>query len=377
MWFLNPGIGIAAIYLSFRDLAFMNQSVIAMLHVPIDAPIHEVVKRIDMSGRLSLALLVDAQERLLAVITDGDVRRGLLSGLTLADPGSSLLAIKTQMPNPQAVTALLGTDAARLLEMMQERHIRQIPLLDELGRVADIITLNDLLPTQLPELRAVIMAGGLGTRLRPLTDDTPKPMLHVAGRPAMEWIVGQLRDAGIRRMIVTTHYKPEKIMDHFGDGKDFGVELTYVNEDKPMGTGGALGLMGRPESPFLVINGDVITHLDIRKMLDFHQEHAAEMTMAVNLHRLEIPYGVVECQGPLVRSLREKPSIPVMVNAGIYLLQPSVHTFIPQGKHFNMTDLIQWLLDAGKVVVGFPIREYWMDIGCPTDYLKVQTHLDS
>ena len=355
----------------------MNQSVIATLHVAADAPIREVVKRIDLSGRLSLALLVDAEARLLAVITDGDVRRGLLGGLTLEDAGSSLLAIKAQMPNPQAVTAALGTDPVRLLEIMQERHIRQVPLLDELGRVADIITLNDLLPTQLPELRAVIMAGGFGTRLRPLTDDTPKPMLPVAGRPAMEWIVGQLRDAGIRRMHVTTHYKPEKIMEHFGDGKDFGVELTYVNEDRPLGTGGALGLMSPPEGPILVINGDIITHLDVQKMLAFHQEYEADLTVAISRHELEIPYGVVDCQGPLVRSLREKPKLPVMVNAGIYLLQPSVHAFIPQGQHFNMTDLIQWLLDAGKKVVGFPIREYWMDIGGHQDYSKAQAHLDA
>jgi dTDP-glucose pyrophosphorylase/CBS domain-containing protein len=356
----------------------MNQTHLATLQVSTLATIQEVVKRIDLSGRLSLALLVDEDKRLQAVITDGDVRRGLLGGLGLQDPAQRLLDIKAGMPNPQAVTSRLGEDPTRLLQLMQERHVRQIPLLDEAGRVADIITMNDLLPTQAPELRAVIMAGGFGTRLRPLTNDTPKPMLSVAGRPVMEWIVAQLRDAGIRRMNVTTHYKPEKIKEHFGDGRAFGVELNYVNEELPLGTGGALGLMEPPDGPSLVINGDVITHLDILKMLDFHQEHEADMTVAISQQQMEVPFGVVDCEGAAVRQLREKPKIALMVNAGIYLLEPNVYSFIPPGRgHFNMTDLIQWLLDAGRTVVGFPILEYWLDIGERGAFDKAQDHLSS
>lgn len=356
----------------------MNQTLIAALHVSLHATIQEVVKRIDMSGRLSLALLVDEEERLKAVITDGDVRRGLLGGLVLSDQAQRLLDIKQGMPNPRAVTGALGQDPSSLLELMQERHVRQIPLLDERGRVADIITMNDLLPTQAPEIRAVIMAGGFGTRLRPLTNDMPKPMLPVAGRPVMEWIVGQLRDAGIRRMIVTTHYKPEKIQEHFGNGQAFGVELDYVNEDRPLGTGGALGLMEPPSGPSLVINGDVITHLDITKMVDFHQDHSADMTVAITPQELEVPYGVIDCEGAVVKQLREKPKISLMVNAGIYLLQPEVYAFIPHdGEPMNMTDLIQRLMDAGRVVVGFPIREYWLDIGERKAFEKAQDHLTS
>ncbi len=342
------------------------------LHIASGTTLRDAIRAIDASGRLSIALLVDEERRLLAVITDGDVRRGLLAGLTLDTPVSELLAIKALEPNPQAVTASVDTDSAELLHKMQERHIRQIPLLDDKGRVADIITLSELLPTHSQELRAVIMAGGFGTRLRPLTDTTPKSMLPIAGRPIMEWIVEKLRNAGIRQVKVATHFMPEKIKDYFGDGQSFGVEMEYVNEDRPLGTGGALGLMAQPAEPFLVINGDVLTEIDFQKMLDFHQEQEAEMTVAINLHQVEIPYGVIDCTGPLVTRLREKPRMNLLVNAGIYLLQPTVYQHIPHDTYFNMTDLIQWLLDAGRRVVGFPIREYWMDIGQHPDYSQAQ-----
>lgn len=338
----------------------------------VDRPMRDIIRAIDASGRLSVALLVDEAGRLLAVVTDGDVRRGLLAGFGMDTPARELLAIKAMEPNPQAVTAQVGADPAELLSIMQERHIRQIPLLDESGQVTDIITLNELLPTQPQGLRAVIMAGGFGTRLKPLTDRMPKPMLPVAGRPVMEWIVEKLRHAGIRQLKVTTHFMPEKIMDHFGDGQSFGVEMEYVNEDRPLGTGGALGLIEQPTDPFLVINGDVLTEVDYQKMLDFHQEHEADMTVAINLHQVEVPYGVIDCTGPLITRLQEKPRMNLLVNAGIYLLQPTVYQFIPQDTHFNMTDLIQWLLEGGRRVVGFPIREYWMDIGQHPDYTQAQ-----
>ena len=351
----------------------MNQRFLESLHIGLEAPLRDLVRCIDRSGRMSIALLTDEEGKLINVITDGDVRRGLLAGLTLGAAARELLPIKLGVPNSVAVTAPIGTTPMALMALMQERHVRQIPLLDELGRVADLVTLAELLPESPQALTAVIMAGGFGTRLRPMTDHTPKPMLPVGGRPVMEWIVDQLRAAGIHQVKVSTHYKPEKIMDHFGDGHAFGVEMEYVNEDRPLGTGGVLGLMDQPDDPFLVINGDVLTQIDFQKMLDFHQEHQAEMTVAVNLHQLEIPFGVVECSGPNIQALREKPCLPVLINAGIYLLQPSVHQLIPQkGERFNMTDLVQWLLDAGRTVVGFPIREYWTDIGQHASYNQAQ-----
>jgi dTDP-glucose pyrophosphorylase/CBS domain-containing protein len=351
----------------------VNLSAINALHIGLDTPLREVVSCIDRSAAMSIALLADADRRLINVITDGDVRRGLLAGLDLDAQAKQLLPIKAGMPNPEAITAPAGTATANLIALMQAHHVRQVPLLDALGRVVDIATLAELLPQSPQAISAVIMAGGFGTRLQPLTDTLPKPMLPVGGRPVMEWIVDQLRSSGIHRMKVSTHYLPEKIMEHFGDGSAFGVEMEYVNEDRPLGTGGVLGLLERHDEPMLVINGDVLTAIDFQKMHDFHQEHGADLTVALTLQQLEIPFGVVECVGTAVTGLREKPRVPVLVNAGIYLLQPSVHDFIPKGgERFNMTDLIQWLLDAGRKVVGFPIREYWTDIGQHQAYNQAQ-----
>lgn len=351
----------------------MNLTFIKTLQIGLDATLRELVACIDRSGRLSIALLADDAGQLINVITDGDVRRGLLAGLTLDSPTRDLLPIKKGMPIPEAITAPAGTSPVDLLLLMQARRIRQVPLLDPHGGVVDIASLSDLLPQPPPDISAVIMAGGFGTRLRPMTDNTPKPMLPVGGRPVMEWVVEQLKSAGIRRVMVTTHYLPEKIQQHFGDGSAFGMEMEYVNEDRPLGTGGALGLIEQSGGPLLVINGDVLTRVDFRKMLDYHLENEADLTVAVNQRQMEIPFGVVECTGSRITAMQEKPVFSVLVNAGIYLLQPSVQAFIPQGgSHFNMTDLIQWLLDAGRNVVSFPIREYWTDIGQHDAYQKAQ-----
>ena len=232
--------------------------------------------------------------------------------------------------------------------------------------------IDNLIPTQDLPIQAVIMAGGLGIRLRPLTEDLPKPMLPVGGKPLMELVIEQLRQIGIRRVNVTTHYKPEKISDHFGDGSSFGIDLQYINEDKPLGTGGALGLIDAPKETMLVINGDILTQVDFRAMLAYHQEHRAVMTVAVRQYDIKVPYGVIECEESRVCALKEKPQMHFLVNAGIYLLEPKVYEFIPKHEHFNMTDLIQRLLDSDQIVTSFPIIEYWLDIGKLADYEQAQ-----
>ena len=319
-----------------------------------------------------IVLVTNEERRLLGTITDGDVRRAVLAGESLDTSVSKLLARKAGSPYPEPVTAGVGTERAALLQLMQERVIRQVPLLDADGRVVGLVTLDDLLPDQVLPLQAVIMAGGFGTRLRPLTEDLPKSMLPVGDRPLMELIVGQLRQAGIRRVNIATHYMAESIIEHFGDGHDFGVELNYVTEERPLGTAGALGLMQTPQELLLVINGDILTRVDFRAMLAYHQEHEADLTVAVRRYDLNVPYGVIESDGVFVRGLAEKPLLSLFVNAGIYLLEPSVHHYIPHDQRFDMTDLIQRLLDEGRPVVSFPILEYWLDIGHHADYLQAQ-----
>lgn len=322
-----------------------------------------------------IALVVDGERRLLFTITDGDLRRAVLHGLSLELTIEQWAKQRLEQGNLHPITMPLGTPLAKLRLRMQAEDLRHIPLVDETGSVVDLALLNEIVTKE--DFSAVIMAGGYGTRLRPLTEELPKPLLPVGGRPLMERIIEQLRQAGIQRVNVTTHYLSEKIVNHFGDGKAFGVDINYVTEDRPLGTAGALGLMAEPNEPLLVINGDILTQLDFRTMLSFHREHQAEMTVGVRQYDLQVPYGVMECDGPYVREVREKPLLSFLVNAGIYLLAPSVYRYIPDGQRFDMTDLIQRLLDDGRPVVSFPIVEYWLDIGQHADYEQAEIDVTS
>jgi len=349
---------------------------ITMLSISISDPIRTAIRCIDKNS-CGIALVIDDSGHLLGTITDGDIRRAILAGQSLDAPVHDFLKRKSELSPQPPVTAPVGTDPQDLLKLMNEQSVRQVPLLDEKDRVADLVIMDDVMTINRPLLEAVIMAGGKGARLRPLTEELPKPMLPVGGRPLMERIVKQLQQAGIRQINVMTHYKPEKIIEHFGDGRKYGVELSYVNEDLPLGTGGALGLLTPPRETQLVINGDILTQVDFKAMLTFHQDNKADMTVAVSHYGIMVPYGVVECEGAQIRSLKEKPQLGFFVNAGIYLLEPSVYKLIPNGQYFNMTDLIRWLLDAGQTVVSFPIREYWLDIGKHSDYMKAQNDAEN
>jgi dTDP-glucose pyrophosphorylase len=340
-----------------------------------DHSIRDAINRMDVS-RLGIILIVDGHLKLQGTITDGDVRRAMLAQLDMDSPVSVILARKSGTPYERPITAPETPQGASHLELLQKHNILHLPIVDGDERVIGLVTRDDFLKDQALSLRAVIMAGGVGRRLMPRTKDTPKPMLHVGNRPLLEIIVEQLRDAGVRRFHVTTHHKPEKICEHFGDGHQFGVDMRYVTEDRPLGTAGALALMEVPSETTLVINGDILTGVDVRRMLDFHREHHAELTVAVSQYDLEVPFGVVECNGPMVERIKEKPVFNyVVVNAGLYLLEPSVYPFVPSGQPSDMTDLIQRLLDAGRPVCSFPIREYWLDIGDHKDYEKAQHHI--
>jgi NDP-sugar pyrophosphorylase family protein len=312
---------------------------------------------------------VDQERRLLGTITDGDIRRAMLASLDLDVPVRVLIERQRELDEgrPVPLTARDGTAKAELVALMQRHVVRQIPLVDDDRRVVGIALLNELIETQGPPLRAVVMAGGFGTRLGELTREVPKPMLPVGDRPLLERIVSQLRDAGITQMNLTTHYLPDAIAAHFGDGRDFGVEIEYVSEERPLGTAGALGLL-EGEGPILVVNGDILTGVDFRSMHRFHDEHQASMTVAVRPFEVTIPYGLVDLEGEGVRGISEKPLVQGFVNAGIYLLEREATTFIQTGEACDMPDLIERLVQAGRRVVGFPLREYWLDIGHVNDY---------
>ncbi len=329
------------------------------------------------ANRAKIALVIDEDGQLLDTITDGDIRRAILAEVALSSPVSLLRETKVYSPYRQPTTALVGTDAPTLLRLLREHSIRQIPLLDEAGRVVDLVTLNDLAEAGALPLHAVIMAGGFGVRLRPLTDDLPKPMLPVGDRPLLELIIERLRQAGIRRISVLTHYKSEAITGYFGDGSAFGVNIDYVLEDKPLGTAGALTLLSVGRDPLLVINGDILTRIDFGAMLDFHREHRADITVGVREYDFRVPYGVVETDGARVTGISEKPVVRYFVNAGIYLLEPGIRETIPTDTHYDMPTLINAAAAHARAVVSFPVHEYWLDIGQMDDYRKADADVRS
>jgi dTDP-glucose pyrophosphorylase len=345
---------------------------IRALCVGPDNTIRDVMSTIDRNAK-GIALLVDQGRHLVGTITDGDIRRAILAGISLDASAYELLEHKKSDPRcHEPITAPVGTSDVELLRLMRQYTVHQIPLLDEARRVVELAEIDRIVGEERLPLQAVVMAGGFGTRLRPLTEELPKPMLPVGDRPLLELIVDGLRQAGVHRVHVTTHYMSEKIRQHFGDGSEFGVDMRYVSEEKPLGTAGALSLMERPEEPLLVINGDILTRVDFRALLAFHQEHAADLTVGVRQYEFQVPYGVLECDGPSVRRVSEKPIYTFFVNAGIYLLNPSVHEHIPQDCRFDMTDLIERLTSTDHTVVSFPVVEYWLDIGQLDDYEKAQ-----
>lgn len=333
-----------------------------------DATVRDAMECIDRN-QIGIALVVDGERRLLGTVTDGDIRRAMLADVPLDASVNGLIQRQRELhaDRPIPLTAPAGAHPAELVTLMQRFDVRQIPLVDAMGRVASVSLLRDLVEIEGPPLRAVVMAGGYGTRLGELTKETPKPMLPVGDRPLLERIIEQLRDAGIAHVNLTTHYRSDEIASHFGTGESLGVEIEYVSEEQPLGTAGALGLIESDE-PILVMNGDILTRVDFKAMHRFHDEHGAEMTMAVRPYASRVPYGLVELDGSRIASIEEKPLARGFVNAGIYLLSPDVCRLVAPGEAIDMPQLIDRMLGEGRIVVGFPLREYWLDIGQPADY---------
>jgi len=332
--------------------------------------LRQVIEHIDRNRR-GAVMVMDGRGRLLDLVTDGDVRRALLAGSDLDAPVTELASRRDGSAYAVPLTAPSDGEPDALLATMRAHGIRQLPLVDEQGQVVSMVALEDLVPDTAIGLQALIMAGGRGTRLRPLTDSVPKPMLPVGDRPLLEHTIERLRSAGVSRVHIATHYRSEQITRHFGDGRRFGVDVRYLSEAHALGTAGSLSNLAADE-PILVMNGDVLTNLDVRAMLQFHREQSAELSVASRPYRVEVPFGVLECQGGLVRGIAEKPEYRFLVNAGVYLLQPEALGFVPRDRASDMTDLVEVLIAAKRRVVNFPLHEYWLDVGRPGDYARAQ-----
>jgi len=313
--------------------------------------------RLIEENEAKVVLVVDGDTQLLGTVTDGDVRRGLLRGLGMADAVSEIM-------NAHPTTAPQGSSRAQLFALMKQKHLRHIPLMDGAGRVAGLEFLDDLLHRQERDNWVVIMAGGRGMRLQPLTDDTPKPMLEVGSKPILETILEELIEGGFHRFYLAVNYKSEMVKNHFGDGSAMGAEIVYLEETEPLGTGGALSLL--PETPdrtMMVMNGDILTKVRLKNLLDFHAEHGADATMCVREYIYEVPFGVVETEEHRLVGLTEKPTQRFLVNAGIYALEPEVLSLVPQHRFFDMPQLFDKLVSENRRTIVFPIREYWLDVG--------------
>ncbi len=326
-----------------------------------NATIKEALKIID-SGAIKIALVVDEEDKLLGTITDGDIRRALLHGKTLED-----IIEDVYFKTPFVIH--VDTPKEEIINICTAKKIYQIPIVDDKNKVIDIAILDELLKPKNYPNKVILMVGGLGTRLRPLTETTPKPMLHVGGKPILQTIVERFVGYGFTNITMCVGYKSNIIQDYFGDGSKLGANIDYVLEDKRMGTAGALSLLKqKPQDPFFVMNGDLLTSVNFEHMLEFHSTHDAMATMAVREYDMQVPYGVVNVKDGRIQSIEEKPIHKFFVSAGIYMLHPQCIDYIPRNEFYDMPTLFEKLIEEGKNTISFPLREYWLDIGRIEEY---------
>lgn len=337
--------------------------------VNMDAFLEQAIEVLDKAA-LRITLIVDDEGLLQGTLTDGDVRRALLKHLPLDTPVREVM-------NPSPKTAEQGWTDNRILALMEQYGLLQLPLVDEKGKVVGLANLHDLLNKHRHNNPVFLMAGGFGTRLRPLTNNCPKPMLTVGDKPILEQILLNFVEAGFHRFYISTHYMPEVIRDHFGNGEKWGVTIQYIHEDEPLGTGGALGLLPHDEidQPMFMMNGDLLTSLNLHSFLEFHETHGCVATMCVREYEHQVPYGVITSEGTQIKSMVEKPVHRFFVNAGIYLLDPVLVKSVEPGTRIDMPSLLERQINLGKAVNMFPIHEYWLDIGRMVDFQKAQTEV--
>lgn len=333
------------------------------------ATIKQALKTLS-AGALQILVVLDKKKKFVGTLTDGDIRRGFLKGLSI---NSSINSIVFRNP----IVAKKNTTKEMLLSIAFKKKKYQIPIVDDNRRVIGIYILDELLKNNVMSNEVVIMAGGKGTRLRPFTKDIPKPMLKVGNKPIIQTIVERFKDSGYQNFIICVNYKSKVIKDYFGNGSKFGVNIQYVHEKVKMGTAGALSLIKKkPKKPFFVINGDLLTNLNFKKMLDFHNEHSAKATMCIKEYNINLSYGEVKVASENIVSINEKPKHKFFINAGAYILDPKCIKLIPK-KFYDMPSVFKKMIKKKYKIVSFPLGEYWLDVGRPDDYDKAKLEYNS
>ena len=331
--------------------------------LPANATIQQVITNLDQVA-IKIVLVVNEAGELEGTITDGDIRRGLLKGLDLKSSITDVIHRNALVVPPEMTRELV-------MQLMVANKIQQIPAVDEHRRVVGLHLWDEITTSPVRQNIMVIMAGGMGTRLRPHTENCPKPLLLVAGKPMLEHIIARAKLEGFSHFVLAIHYLGHMIEEHFGNGERLGVRIDYVREQSPLGTAGALGLINpRPEAAFVVTNGDVITDIRYGELLDFHIRHAAAATMAVRVHEWQHPFGVVQTQGVEIVGFEEKPVARSHINAGVYVLDPDSLNFLSTEDHCDMPTLFDRLQAKAKRTVAYPMHEPWLDVGRPDDLLS-------
>lgn len=333
--------------------------------LPDCSSIQEAIRNLDQTA-LRIIMILNDNGCLLGTISDGDIRRGLLRGLDLSSSIASIIH-----RTPLVVPPSMGRES--VMQLMVANKVQQVPVVDDAHRVVGLHLWDEITTTPERQNLMVVMAGGKGTRLRPHTESCPKPLLPVAGKPMLEHIIDRAKNEGFSRFVFAIHYLGHMIEEHFGDGSRFGVKITYLREDKPLGTAGALGLLNpTPGEPFLVTNGDVLTDIRYGELLDFHVRHDAAATMAVRVHEWQHPFGVVHTRGADIVGFEEKPVARTHINAGVYVLDPSALDLIPQDTRCDMPILFELLQERARRIVAYPMHEPWLDVGRPSDLEKAR-----
>lgn len=333
-------------------------------------PIDSIRNALDIINKeaLRVALIVDKEERLVGIVTDGDIRRAILAQIDLNSPIS-------QVMNRTPVTGKPIQSRSDILVLMKQRSILAVPIVDAQNRLLGLETWEKTSVHRRYDNPVFIMAGGFGTRLKPLTDTCPKPMLKIGDKPMLEILIERFAKAGFHNIYISTHYLPDMITEYFGNGERWGVNIQYVYEASPLGTGGALGLLPSnvPNLPLIMINGDILTTLDFERLLQYHTTSDSVATMCVRKYEYQIPYGVITGDGEVIAEMVEKPIQSYFVNAGIYMLQPHLFKSVTKSKNIDMPTLLEQRIQQGEIVRMLPIHEYWLDIGRMDDFKRAQS----
>lgn len=332
----------------------------------VDATIRDAMRIIDEAG-LRIGLVIGEQHKLLGTVTDGDIRRGLLASCNMDDSVAEVM-------NTSPIVVRPIDNRQQRIDIMDKHDLLALPVVDDANHIIGLETLHQVLQPKKRDNPIFIMAGGFGTRLRPLTDNCPKPMLRVGDKPMLEHLIRQFVKFGFHDFYISTHYMPEQIHEHFGDGSKWNVSITYIYENEPLGTGGALGLLPKnlPDLPLIMMNGDVLTKVDFRHLLDHHESNGFDATMCVRELEHKVSFGVVESQNSLVTAMVEKPTYRYHINTGIYVLSPECVAAVKPNEKIDLPTLLQQRMKEDKRVGIYASYDYWLDIGQMADYQKAQ-----